>query len=149
MICRTAKARERKGIKRQLALLVVLLVVLSTPACGFSVGGVKEGLMTAEVCAYLAGDYAPVGPTDVFAPEDDFSISVEYSSLGQGQSIGVKWFQEDDLLYEQTVELDASNAGDGYAGFTLTNSALWSAGSYHADIYLDGEFDHTAEFRVE
>ncbi len=136
---------------KRLLLLVVLLVAASILACDFSasVGDVGEGLKTAVVCASLADDYAPVGPTDVFAPEDDFNISVEYADLEEAQSIGVKWFQEDDLLYELTVELDASNAGDGYAGFTLTNDALWSTGNYHADIYLDGEFDHTAEFRVE
>ncbi len=120
-------------------------------ACDFSasVGDAGEGLKTAVVCASLADDYGPVDPTDVFAPEDAFNISVEYASLEEGQSIGVKWFQEDDLLYEIAVDLDAYTAGDGYAGFTLTNDALWSTGSYHADIYLDGEFDHTAEFRVE
>jgi hypothetical protein len=136
---------------KRLLLLVVLLVASSILACGFSasVGDAGKGLKAAVVCTSLADDYAPVGPTDVFAPEDDFNISVEYSDLEEGQSINVKWFQQDDLLYELTVELDASNAGDGYAGFTLTNDALWSTGNYHADIYLDGEFDQTAEFRVE
>jgi hypothetical protein len=136
---------------KRILLLVTLLMASSILACDFSasVGDVGEGLKTAVVCASLADDYAPIGPTDIFAPEDDFNISVEYSDLEEGQSIGVKWYQEDDLLYELTVELDASNAGDGYAGFTLTNDALWSTGNYHADIYLDGELDHTAQFRVE
>ena len=131
--------------------LVLLLVASTILACDFSagVGDVGEGLEPAVVCDALADDYAPVGPTDVFAPEDDFNISVEYSDLEEGQNIGVKWFQEDEFLYELTVQLDASNAGEGYAGFTLTNTALWPTGNYHADIYLDGEFDHTAEFRVE
>jgi hypothetical protein len=126
-------------------------VASSILACDFtaSVGDVGEGLKAAVVCASLADDYGPVGPTDIFAPEDAFNISVRYAGLEEGQSIGVKWFQEDGLLYEAAVDLDALNAGDGYAGFTLTNYALWSTGSYHADIYLDGEFDRTAEFRVE
>jgi hypothetical protein len=136
---------------KRLVALVVLLVMSSTLACDFSasVGNGVEGLGTAVVCHDLADDYGPVDPTDVFGPADDFNISVEYSGLEEGQSIGVKWFQEDEFLYELSVELDASNAGGGYAGFTLTNDALWAAGDYHADIYLDGEFDHTVEFRVE
>jgi hypothetical protein len=137
-------------MKRWLAL-AILLVISSTLACDFSasVGDVTEGLGTAVVCRDLADDYAPVDPTDVFDPGDAFNISIEYSDLNEGQSIGVKWYQGDELLYELSVDLDASNASGGYAGFTLTNDAPWTAGSYHADIYLDGEFDHTVEFRVE
>jgi hypothetical protein len=136
---------------KRLVALVILLVMSSTLACDFSasVGDVGEGLETAVVCHDLADDYGPVDSTDVFAPGDAFNISVAYSGLEEGQNIGVKWFQEDELLYELDVDLDASSAGEGYAGFTLTNDALWPAGNYHADIYLDGEFDHTVEFRVE
>jgi hypothetical protein len=136
---------------RRLVAFAVVLVMLPILACDFSasVGDVGTDLETAVVCRDLANDYGPVGPTDVFAPGDDFNISVEYSDLEEGQTIGVKWFQGDEMLYELSVDLDASNAGEGYAGFTLTNTELWPAGDYHADIYLDGEFDHSVDFRVE
>jgi hypothetical protein len=136
---------------RRLVALAVVLVMLPILACDFSasVGDVGTGLETAVVCRDLASDYGPVGPTDVFAPGDDFNISVEYSDVEEGQTIGVKWFQGDEMLYELSVDLDASNAGEGYAGFTLTNTELWPTGDYHADIYLDGEFDHSVDFRVE
>jgi hypothetical protein len=136
---------------RRLLALVVVLVMLPILACDFSasVGDVGAGLETAVVCRDLAGDYSPVGPTDVFAPGDDFNISVEYSDLEEGQTIGVKWYQGDELLYELSVDLDESTAGEGYAGFTLTNTELWSTGDYHADVYLDAEFDHSVDFRVE
>jgi hypothetical protein len=136
---------------RRLVALVLVLVMLPILACDFSasVGDVGAGLETAVVCRDLADDYSPVGPTDVFGPGDDFYISVEYSDLEEGQTIEVKWYQADEMLYELSVDMDASTAGEGYAGFTLSNTQLWSAGDYHADIYLDGEFDHSVDFRVE
>jgi hypothetical protein len=136
---------------RRLVALAVVLVMLPILACDFSasVGDVGTGLKTAVVCRDLADDYAPVGPTDVFAPGDAFNVSVEYSDLEEGQTIGAKWYQGDELVYELSLDLDVSTAGEGYAGFTLTNSELWPVGDYHADIYLDGEFDHSVDFRVE
>lgn len=142
---------------KRLALIVILLVMLPMLACNFSfsagdediVGGGEPGLRTAVVCRDLGDDYSPIGPTDVFAPAEDFYVSIEYSGLEEGQLIDAEWFLEDESLYEVSLPLDASTAGEGYAGFTLTNSEPWPVGNYHIDIYLDGEFDRTVEFRVE
>lgn len=143
---------------KRLAAIVILLVMFPMLACNFSfnagggediVGGGEPGLRTTVLCRDLGDDYSPIGPTDVFAPEDDFYVSIEYSGLEEGQVIGAEWFLEDESLYEVSLPLDASNAGEGYAGFSLTNTEPWSVGNYHVDIYLDGEFDRTVEFRVE
>jgi hypothetical protein len=148
---------KRKGTMKRLALIVVLMVMLPMLACNFSfsagdevtVGGGEPGLRTAVACRDLGDDYSPIGPTDVFAPEEDFYVSIEYSGLEEGQVIDAEWFLEDESLYEVSLPLDASTAGEGYAGFTLTNSEAWPVGNYHMDIYLDGEFDRMVEFRVE
>jgi len=121
-----------KGTVKRSSVIVVLLVMLPMLACNFSfsagddevVGGGEPGLRTAVTCRGLGDDYSPIGPTDVFAPEDE-------------------------SLYEVSLPLDASNAGEGYAGFSLTNTEPWPVGNYHIDIYLDDEFDRTVEFRVE
>jgi hypothetical protein len=135
---------------RKLVAVVTLLVILPVAACSFNLGTSGEpGLKTAVVCQDLSADYEPVGPTDVFSQDDDFYISVQYSSLEEGQVVGIEWFFGDDSLYKVTVPLEAGNAGDGYAGFTLTNSDPWPVGNYHANISLDGEFDHTVEFHVQ
>ncbi len=135
---------------RKLIAVVLLLVTLPVLACSFSLGaGSEPGLKTAVVCQELSPDYEPVGPTDVFSRDQDFYVSVEYSSLEEGQVIGIEWFFENESLYRVTVPLGADNAGDGYAGFTLTNSDLWAVGNYHVDISLDGELDHTVEFHVQ
>jgi hypothetical protein len=135
---------------KRLAVIVVLLVMFPMLACNFSFGtGGEPGLRTAVACRDLGDDYSPIGATGVFAPEDDFYVSVEYSGLEEGQEIGAEWFLEDESLYEVSLPLDASQAGEGYAGFSLTNTEPWSAGNYHVDISLDGEFDRTVEFRVE
>lgn len=136
---------------RRVVAIAVVFLMLPMLACEFSasVGDVGTGLRTAVVCSDLADDYGPVGPTDVFAPGDDFNVSIGYSHLDEGQTIGVKWFVGDELLYELSVEVDAAHTDDSYAGFTLTNSELWPTGDYHADIYLDGEFDHSVDFRVQ
>ena len=135
---------------KRLVAICIVLAVLPALACSFSVGGGGEGprLDEAVVCRDLTEDYAPIEPTDVFGDADDFSVSIEYFDLEEGQSIGVEWFLEGESLYEASIPLDAANAGEGYAGFSLTNSELWPAGSYRVDVYLDGEFDHTVEFRV-
>ena len=143
---------------KRLAVMVILLVMFPMLACNFSfnagggediVGGGEPGLRTTLVCRDLGDDYSPIGPTDVFAPENDLYVSIDYSGLKEGQVIGAEWFLEDESLYEVSLTLDASNAGEGYAGFSLTNTEPWSAGNYHVDISLDGEFDRTVEFRVE
>jgi hypothetical protein len=135
---------------RKLIVVVLLLVMLPVLACSFSLGaGSEPGLKTAVVCQDLSADYEPVGPTDVFSQDQDFYVSVQYSGLEEGQVIGIEWFFEDESLYKVTVPLEAGNAGDAYAGFTLTNSDPWPVGNYHADISLDGEFDHAVEFLVQ
>ena len=143
---------------KRLAVIVILLVMFPMLACNFSfnagggediVGGGEPGLRTTVVCRDLGDDYSPIGPTDVFAPENDFYVSIDYSGLKEGQVIGAEWFLGDESLYEVSLTLDASNAGDGYAGFSLTNTELWTVGNYHVDISLDGGFDQTVEFRVE
>ncbi len=135
---------------RKLVAVVLLLVTLPVLACSSSLGsGGEPGLKTAVVCQDLSADYEPVGPTGVFSQDDDFYVSVQYSALEEGQVIGIEWFFGDESLYKVTVPLEADNAGDGYAGFTLTNSDPWAVGNYHVDISLDGEFDHTVEFRVQ
>jgi len=142
---------------KRLSVFVILLVMFPMLACNFSfsaggedtVGGGEAGLRTTVVCRDLGDDYSPIGPTGVFAPEDDFYVSIEYSGLKEGQVIGAEWFLGDESLYEVSLTLDASNAGDGYAGFSLTNTEPWTVGNYHIDISLDGGFDQTVEFRVE
>jgi hypothetical protein len=137
-------------MKRSVAI-VVLLVTLPLLACSFSTGGGGDEprLDTAVLCRELTADYAPVEPTEVFSSSEDFYISIEYFDLEEGQTIGVEWFLEDEFLYEASVTLDAANVGDGYAGFSLTNSELWPAGNYRADVYLDGELDHAVDLTVE
>jgi hypothetical protein len=144
-----------KVTMRRLALIVIMLVMLPMLACNFNisagdtVGGGEPGLKTAVMCSDLGDDYSPIGPTDVFAPEEDFYVSIEYSGLEEGQEIGAEWFLGDESLYEVSLTLDASNAGEGYAGFSLTNTVPWTVGNYHIDISLDGGFDQTVEFSVE
>ena len=135
---------------KRLVAICIVLAVLPALACSFSVGGGGEAPRLAEavVCRDLAEDYAAIEPTDVFADADDLYVSIEYFDLEEGQSTGVEWFLEDESLYESSIPLDAANAGEGYAGFSLTNSELWPAGSYRVDVYLDGELDHTVEFLV-
>jgi hypothetical protein len=137
-------------MKRSVAI-VVLLVTLPLLACSFSAGGGGDEprLDTAVLCRELTADYAPVEPTEVFSSSEDFYVSIEYFDLEEGQTIGVEWFLEDEFLYEASVPLDSANVGEGYAGFSLTNTELWPAGNYRADIYLDGELDHTVDFSVE
>jgi len=137
---------------KRLAAIVMLMVMLPMLACNFSaggtVGGGEPGLKTAVMCSDLSDDYSPIGPRDVFAPEDDFFVSIEYSGLEEGQVIGAEWFLEDESLYEVSLTLDASNVGDGYAGFSLTNTVPWTVGNYHIDLSLDGGFKQTVQFRV-
>ena len=136
---------------KRLVTICLMLAVLPALACSFSVGGGGEDPRLAEavVCRDLSDDNAPIDPTDVFSEDDDFNVSIEYFDVEEGQSIGVEWFFEGELWRESSITVDADNAGDGYAVFSLTNSELWPAGSYQVDVYLDSEFDHTVEFRVE
>lgn len=136
---------------RRLVAICLALAVLPALACSFSVGtgGEDPRLAEAVVCRDLSDDDAPIDPTEVFSDDDDFHVSVEYFDVEEGQSVGVEWFFEGELWRESSITVDAANVGDGYAVFSLTNSELWPAGSYHVDVYLDGESDHTVEFRVE
>ena len=103
-------------------------------------------LAEAVVCRDLSDDDAPIDPTEVFSDDDDFHVSIKYFDLKEGQSIGVEWFFEDELWRESSITVDAANAGDGYAVFSLTNSELWPEGSYHVDVYLDDEFARQSKY---
>lgn len=134
-------------------MLVVLLVMLPVLACEFSfgTGGGEARLEQGVACHDVTQDYEPIGPTTVFSQTDDLYVSVQYFNLEEGQEIEFSWFQGENLVDELTLTIDASMAGaEGYAASWFTNpGSPWPVGDYRVDVSLDGEMDHTIDFRVE
>jgi hypothetical protein len=130
---------------------VVLIMILPILACefGFSTRAGEPSLEQRVTCRDVTPQHEPIGPTNVFNPTDDLYVSVHYLNLEEGQEIEFGWFQGENFIYETPFTTDASTAGDGHVAAWLTNPQPWSAGDYHIDVFLDGELDHSLNFRVQ
>lgn len=136
--------RHRWGIARSVAMLAAL-VVLSYFLARRSAA--PEVLSVTPTRA-LDADYQPVEPVEVFAPGDTFHVAVELRGYRPGMDLRARWLYEGQVITE--TPLDTADAGDGYAGFSLSpqNPPQWPSGQYAVDIVYDDKVLSRAAFRV-
>lgn len=136
--------RQRVGLIRSLLLLaglVVLAVFLALRSRGPQV-------VSVTVATALDDAYRPVAVTDVYGPQDTFFVSVELRGYRPEMEVIARWRYEGQVIRE--TPLSTQQAGDGYAGFVLTNEGFpWPEGAWTVEIVYEGEVLGQTTFRVE
>lgn len=79
----------------------------------------------------------PTDPISVFSVGERVYVSVEFVGIRSGQSVGVRWKKEEEALftYEQPVGRTFTR---GYFGFYFDPPPSNSAGSYSAEVLIEG-----------
>lgn len=141
------EARRRRalwGLVRSILVLVVLI------ALGVWIARQSWPPRVIEVvpAAALYDNYRPVEATHVFQPEETFFVSVQLSGFRPDMELFARWKYQGRLITETT--LDTDYAGEGYAGFSLTNDdPPWPVGNYTVEIVYGDDVLGSAVFRVE
>jgi hypothetical protein len=83
-------------------------------------------------------------PTSSYAPTDKFYVFADLAGIKAGSVIQAKWYAVNAEGVDPNSEINTSDytyaAGIGFVYFQLsqTDGSNWPAGSYRAEIYLDG-----------
>jgi hypothetical protein len=125
-------------------LLVPVVLLLSTLACGFNVStaAIKE--------AKLARDNESVQPTSSFSPADTFYCNVEVENAPDDTTLKAVWTAVDVPGQPANTPLDQTElkTGSGTVHFKLTNTNPWPAGKYKVDLYMNDKLNRSIEFQV-
>lgn len=131
---------------RYFKLWMILLVLLAASlACNFSA-------TTANISeVFMSRDAEGNGSTTSFAQDEVFYCFVRLSNAPDDTSLKAVWKVvdvegEESGMVLQELELVA---GSGTHQFSLSNQNLWPYGVYGVDIYMNGEFQKSVEFRVD
>ncbi len=127
-------------------LLVLMVLMLATLACGGS-------FSTAKISnAYLTANSDGSGDTSVFSPNDTFYAIVELSNAPDDTVLKAVWIAVDvpevdpDFVID---EVDITTNGEDIFTFDLSNNDLWPSGSYKVDIYMNDKLERSLEFEVQ
>jgi len=139
--------------RNSIALLAVLAVMLATLACNAVTGG--EQRMSLENLR-MAFDEDGNNPTTVFSPSDTFYVVGDLYDAPAGTILDANWlavqiedYEENELIYEQTIEDFTEESFTGTIFFQLSNDSGWPIGEYKVDVFLDGNFVESVTFRVQ
>ncbi len=136
--------RQRVGLIRSLILLAGLVALTVFLALRPHEPEVVNVIMATA----LDDAYRPVTVTDVYGPRDTFFASVELRGYQPEMELRARWRYEGQVIRETL--LTTQQAGDGYAGFVLSNQGLpWPLGNWTVEIVYEGEVLGQATFRVE
>lgn len=125
-------------------LLVPVVLLLSTLACGFNVStaNIKD--------ANLARDNNGTQPTSSFSPNDTFYCNVDLENAPDGTTVKAVWTAVNVQGQPANTPLDQTElkSGSGTVHFKLTNSNPWPAGKYKVDLYMNNKLDRSIDFQV-
>jgi hypothetical protein len=144
---KTPEQRKRQhwmGIARSVVMLIglIVLTVFITRRPG------EPEVISVTPARALDADYRPVDPTTTFLPDETFYISVELRGYRSGTELVAQWRYGGEV-FDQT-SLIASDAGEGYAGFSLSpqDPPEWPVGTYLVDILYEDHLLGRASFEV-
>lgn len=102
----------------------------------------------------VTGDeMTPVDATTVFAPTDTIHAVVQIVDAPTGTKFKAVWLVTDvgDAAAPNTqiAEYELTAEGSRNLDFTLAPNNQWPAGTYRAEIYVNGNLTQTAKFSVQ
>lgn len=106
---------------------------------------ITEVLLSSEI----NGDSKPADSAKVFYPEDAIYTLVELDFQIEGETVGVKWYKdEDELLGEEEVDIKEDYYLPGFIVFEMVDDEPWPVGDYHADVYHNGIMVEECDFEI-
>ena len=146
---------EKKGSKFPRWLLFAVSVLLIGVCCVVLVLVVKpffnlnvqSGGYSIESVTLSTGleDGQPVGIKDVFLPSDKIICTVTTSGV-DGGIIGMRWYLNDEKIYEQAGKTVNNTIGTFIQG---DGSTVLPEGKYRVEIFITGEPLETVYFEVK
>lgn len=130
-----------------LVWLVLVLVVLSMPACSFSAS-------TANISdAKMASDEEGNNATKTFSSDDTFYCVGKLSNAPDDTTLKSVWTAVDVEGEKPNLKIDevSVTSGGGQFVFNLTPTTGWPPGEYKVELFLNDEEEpaRTLEFRVQ
>lgn len=123
--------------------LALLVLILASLACGgsFSTANISN--------AYTSADPNGGSSTTVFTPDQTFYLVVELANAPDDTVLKAVWYGTGDnpSVVDYVID-EAELTGSGGAVFNLSTDALWPAGPYKVELYLNGELNQTINFEV-
>lgn len=129
-------------------LLAVLALIASTLAC--AIGG-ELSLTNAR----MSTDSDGKNVTTTFSSTDVFYVVADLANAPTGTKVDAKWIavdipgeQANSVFKEMNYVTDTDNFS-GIVYFELSNDSGWPAGSYKAELYLNGVLAQSLDFTVQ
>ena len=129
-------------------LLAVLALLASTLAC--AVGG-ELSLTNAR----MSTDSDGKNVTTTFSPTDVFYVVADLANAPTGTKVDAKWIAVDipgeqaNSVFKETNYVTDTDNFSGIVYFELSNDSGWPAGSYKAELYLNGVLAQSLDFTVQ
>ncbi len=113
--------------------------------------GYIEGITLAK--GVTGDEMTPVDATTVFAPTDTIHAVVQIVNAPAGTKFKAVWLVTDvgDAAAPNTqiAEYELTAEGSRNLDFTLAPNNQWPAGTYRAEVYVNGSLAQTAKFSVQ
>jgi hypothetical protein len=142
---------SRSPLNRRLILSAIFLLILFIfLIIFFSFNSLNRQPIIKEVrvAAALDDQFRPIGVTDVYAPENDFFVSVEVTNYDGTDPLIARWLYEGKEITQ--TRLASQLAGTLHVGFTLHNeNPPWPTGRYRVDILYNDKILESATFEVQ
>lgn len=99
-------------------------------------------------------DYQPVDISTVFSPQDVIHAVVDIKADAPADmTFRIEWYVGDigDASNNGKLidQFEIKSGGGQVLDFTLAPNEGWPAGTYRADLYVNGEFDRSVDYSVE
>ena len=126
-------------------LFAVLVLVISMLACNF---GGEPGVSNLRMTTDESGETT----VSSYSPTDDFYVFFDVTSVEVGTYFEARWFAldiegEDPSTPFTTIEYNLEEGADSVY-FQLFNDSDWPAGTYRAEVYMDGAKVGEQQFSV-
>ena len=97
----------------------------------------------------IGGDKHVTDATTTFSPNDMIYASVQTSGTSPSSTtVKVRWTYQDGQVVEESEQTIAPT-GDEATEFHISKPDGWPAGTYKAEVYLNGQLVQTKEFEVK
>jgi hypothetical protein len=128
-------------------LVGVCCVVLAVVVKPFFNLNVQSGGYSIESVTLSTGleDGQPIGIKDIFLPSDKIICTVKTSGV-DGGIIGMRWYLNDEMIYEQAGKTVNNTIGTFIQG---DGSKLLPQGKYRVEIFITEEALETVYFEVK
>lgn len=122
----------------------------AAPTAPASAATMPTLVVNAVTLGTTAGPDGRIGtPITTFTSSDPIVVAIETSGIASDTELIARLVHEDgQAAGEQNRTISSRGSGSKTTSITFTNANGWPAGSYRAEIWLDGSEARSREFKV-